>query len=136
VVFAMFRENKLHTQENLFNNLSTMDPRFKKRLEKSWAGLFYKHVFCKIDEKLFAPLYSSDNGRPNFPINVLVALEIIKHLKNFVDEVLFEAFAYDYQISYALGLRNIGELYFARRTFYDFRARLYKYTLEHPKKDA
>ena len=63
----------------------------------------------------------------------MVALEIIKHLKNYVDEVLFEAFAYDFQISYALGLRNIGELYFARRTFYDFRARLYKYTLEHPK---
>lgn len=85
-------------------------------------------------EKLFAPLYSSDNGRPNFPINIfLVALEIIKHLKNFVDEVLIDAFAYDFQISYALGLRNIGELYFARRTFYDFRARLYNYTLEHPK---
>lgn len=109
-----------------------MDPRFKKRLETSWSGLFYEHVFCKIDEKLFAPLYSSDNGRPNFPINILVALEIIKHLKNFVDEVLFDAFAFDYQISYALGLRNIGELYFARRTFYDFRARLYKYTTEHP----
>ncbi|MFZ3130141.1 MAG: hypothetical protein WA125_03325 [Desulfosporosinus sp.] len=54
-------------------------------------------------------------------------------MKNFVDEVLFEAFAYEFQISYALGLRNIGERYFARRTFYDFRARLYKYTLEHPK---
>ena len=110
-----------------------MDPRYKKRLEKSWAGLFYKHVFYQIDEKLFEPLYSSDNGRPNFPINILVALEIIKHLKDFTDEVLFEAFAYDFQISYALGLRNIGERYFARRTFYDFRARLYKYTLEHPK---
>ncbi len=129
----MFRENTLHRQEKLFNNLSGMDPRYIKRLEKSWAGLFYKHVFCKIDENLFAPLYSSDNGRPNFPINILVALEIIKHLKNFVDEVLFEEFAYDFQISYALGLRNIGERYFARRTFYDFRARLYQYTLEHPK---
>ncbi|MFZ3100787.1 MAG: transposase [Desulfitobacteriaceae bacterium] len=129
----MFRENTSHRQDKLFNNLSGMDPRYKKRLEKSWAGLFYKHVFCKIDEKLFAPLYSSDNGRPNFPINILVALEIIKHLKNFVDEVLFEEFAYDFQISYALGLRNLGERYFARRTFYDFRARLYKYTLEHPK---
>ncbi|MDO9530045.1 MAG: transposase [Syntrophales bacterium] len=128
----MFRENTLHRQEKLFNNLSGMDHRYKKRLEKSWAGLFYQHVFCQIDEKSFSPLYSSDNGRPNFPINILVALEIIKHLKNFVDEVLFEAFAYDFQISYALGLRNIGELYFARRTFYDFRARLYKYTLEHP----
>ena len=40
----MFRENTLHTQEELFNNLSSMDPRFKKRLEKSWAGLFYKHL--------------------------------------------------------------------------------------------
>ena len=110
-----------------------MDKRFVERLKKSWAGLFYEHVFCQIDEKLFAPLYSSDNGRPNFPINILVALEIIKHLKNFVDEVLFDAFAFDYQISYALGLRSIGELYFARRTFYDFRARLYNYTLEHPK---
>ena len=128
----MFRENIKHKQDKFFSNLSSMDPRFKNRLEKSWAGLFYEHVFCKIDEKLFAPLYSSDNGRPNFPINILVALEIIKHLKNFVDEVLFDAFAFDYQISYALGLRNIGELYFARRTFYDFRARLYNYTLEHP----
>lgn len=128
----MFRENTKHKQDEFFSNLSSMDPRFKDRLEKSWAGLFYEHVFCKIDEKLFAPLYSSDNGRPNFPINILVALEIIKHLKNFVDEVLFDAFAFDYQISYALGLRNIGELYFARRTFYDFRARLYNYTLEHP----
>ncbi|KLU62179.1 hypothetical protein CEB3_c13980 [Peptococcaceae bacterium CEB3] len=132
----MFRENTLHRQEKLFNNLSGMDPRYKKRLEESWAGLFYKHVFCQIDERLFSPLYSSDNGRPNFPINILVALEIIKHLKNFTDEVLFDAFAYDFQISYALGLRNIGERYFARRTFYDFRARLYQYTLEHPKEGS
>ncbi len=79
----MFRENETHRQDDFFNNLSGMDHRFRKRLEKSWAGLFYEHVFCKIDEKLFAPLYSSDNGRPNFPINILVALEIIKHLKIF-----------------------------------------------------
>ena len=129
----MFRENTLHRQENLFNTLSLMDPRYKKRLENSWAGLFYKNVFCQIDEKLFAPLYSCDNGRPNFPINILVSLEIIKHLKNFIDEVLFEAFAFDYQISYALGQQTMGGRYFARRTFYDFRGRLYKYTLEHPK---
>ena len=128
----MFRENTSHRQEKLFDNLSGMDPRYKKRLENSWAGLFYTHLFCEIDEQLFAPLYSSDNGRPNFPINILVALEIIKHLKNFTDEVLFEAFAYDFQISYALGQRTIGERYFAHRTFYDFRARLYRYTLEHP----
>ncbi|HCT84716.1 MAG TPA: transposase [Candidatus Margulisbacteria bacterium] len=129
----MFRENTLHRQANLFDNLSGMDHRYKKKLENSWAGQFYKQVFCKINESLFEPLYCSDNGRPNFPINILVALEIIKHLKNYTDEVLFDAFAYDFQISYAVGLRNIGERYFARRTFYEFRARLYQYTLDHPK---
>ena len=133
MIFALFKENTSHKQEKLFDNLSGMDHRYKKKLENSWAGLFYKHVFCKIDEKLFEPLYSSDNGRPNFPINILVALEIIKHLKNYTDEVLFDAFAYDFQISYAVGLRNIGERYFARRTFYEFRARLYQFTLDHPK---
>ena len=129
----MFRENTLHRQANLFDNLSGMDHRYNKKLENSWAGQFYKQVFCKINESLFEPLYCSDNGRPNFPINILVALEIIKHLKNYTDEVLFDAFAYDFQISYAVGLRNIGERYFARRTFYEFRARLYQYTLDHPK---
>src|SRR5665648_1248454 len=54
-------------------------------------------------------------------------------MMNYTDEVLFDAFAYDFQISYAVGLRNIGERYFARRTFYEFRARLYQYTLDHPK---
>ncbi len=119
-------------QTNLFSSLSGMDTRLKKRLEKSWAGLFYQHVFSQIDEKLFAPLYSGDNGRPNFPVNIFASLDIIKHLKGFVDEVLFDEYAYNYQVSYALGLRSIGELYFAPRTFYDFRARLYNYTLDHP----
>ena len=132
VISAVFRENKAHVQTDLFNSLSGMDSRLKKRLEKSWAGLFYQHVFSQIDEKLFAPLYSSDNGRPNFPVNIFAGLDIIKHLKGFVDEVLFDEYAYNYQISYALGLRSIGELYFAPRTFYDFRARLYNYTLDHP----
>ena len=128
----MFRENKAHLQNNLFNSLSGMDKRFKEKLETSWAGLFYKHVFSQIDEQLFAPLYSSDNGRPNFPVNIFAGLDIIKHLKGYVDEVLFEEYAYNYQISFALGLRSIGERYFAPRTFYDYRARLYNYTLDHP----
>ncbi|MDA8212635.1 MAG: transposase [Clostridia bacterium] len=128
----MFRENKVHMQMDIFSSLSGMDSRLKERLEKSWAGLFYQHVFSQIDEKLFAPLYSSDNGQPNFPVNIFASLDIIKHLRGYVDEVLFDEYAYNYQISYALGLRSIGELYFAPRTFYDFRARLYNYTLDHP----
>lgn len=128
----MFRENNEHLQQKLFNNLSTMDSRLAKKLGNSWAAFFYEHVFCQIDENLFAPLYCSDNGRPNFPVNILMGIDLIKEIRGYTDEVLLDEYAFNYQISYALGLRTLGERYFAPRTLYEFRARLYNYSLEHP----
>lgn len=130
----MFRENNDHLQNNLFNSLYGMDQRLAQKLQNSWAALFYEHVFCKIDESLFAPLYSNDNGRPNFPVNILMGLDLIKEIREYTDEVLLDEYAFNYQISYALGLRTLGESYFAPRTLYEFRARLYRYSLEHPEK--
>ncbi|MDD2498829.1 MAG: transposase [Desulfitobacteriaceae bacterium] len=128
----MFRKNDEHLQENLFSSLDTMDTRLAQKLHKSWAALFYQHVFCQIDESVFAPLYSSDNGRPNFPVNILMSLDLIKEIRDYTDEVLLDEYAYNFQISYALGLRTLGERYFAPRTLYEFRARLYNYSLEYP----
>ena len=48
-----------------------------------------------------------------------MALDLIKHLKDYTDEVLLDEYAFNYQISYALGLRTLGERYFAPRTLYD-----------------
>jgi hypothetical protein len=48
-----------------------MSPRIRKKLEKSWAPVFYEYVFCDIDEKPFSVLYS-DTGCPNFPVNILL----------------------------------------------------------------
>lgn len=128
----MFRENNQHLQDNLFNSLSGMDSRLTEKLQNSWAALFYEHVFCQIDESVFAPLYSSDNGRPNFPVNILVGLDLIKEIRGYTDEVLLDEYAFNYQISYALGLRTLGERYFAPRTLYEFRARLCHYSMEYP----
>lgn len=130
----MFRENNDHLQNNLFNSLYGMDQRLAQKLQNSWAALFYEHVFCRIDESLFAPLYSNDNGRPNFPVNILMGLDLIKEIREYTDEVLLDEYAFNYQISYALGLRTLGERYFAPRTLYEFRARLYQYSLENPEK--
>ncbi len=76
----MFRKNDGHLQNNLFNSLNGMDSRLAHKLQKSWAARFYEHVFCEIDESLFVPLYASNNGRPNFPVNIFIGLELIKHL--------------------------------------------------------
>ncbi len=111
-----------------------MSEGIKKKLEKSWAPVFYEHVFCKIDEKPFAVIYS-DTGRPNFPVNIVLSLEYIKHLQNYTDDELVENFHFNYLVNYAVGIRTLGEINLAERTIYEFRSRVYKYTREHPGKD-
>ncbi|MDD4402493.1 MAG: transposase [Desulfitobacteriaceae bacterium] len=65
---------------------------------------------------MYAPLYCLDNGRPNTPVNILLSLEIIKHQFGFTDEEILEQFYFNFQILYALGIRNLGEVYIAERT--------------------
>jgi len=131
----MFKENDGHNQQELFNSFSTLHPKTQKKLEKSWAALFYQHVFCKIDEKPFAVLYSTDRGRTNFPVNILLSLELIKHIFDYTDEILLDQYNFNYQVMFALGERSLGERYLAPRTFYNFRQKLYQYTLQHPEQE-
>ena len=49
----MFRENYSHLQPELFNTATYINSRTRAMLEKSGAPLYYEHVFCKIDEKMF-----------------------------------------------------------------------------------
>jgi len=111
-----------------------MNPKIQASLLGTWAPIFYEHVFCNIDETPFSCLYSLDNGRPNFPVNILLSLEFIKHMKDYVDEDIIEQFRFNYQIMYAVGIRNLGELYLSSRTIYEFRRRIYRYTVENPDK--
>ena len=46
-----------------------------------------------------------------------------------------EQFYFNYQINYALGIRTLGEMNLAPRTIYEFRERIYQYTLAHPGED-
>jgi hypothetical protein len=129
---SVFKENKDHQQMKVFSTLNDMHPRLRNKLAQSWAQVFYDHVFCQIDESCFAPLYCQGNGRPNFPVNILLALEAIKHLFNFTDEEILDEFSFNYQINYAVGILTLGELPLAPRTLYEFRERVFRYALEHP----
>ena len=84
---TIFRENNNHLQFSILESTNWMNPSIKAKLEKSWATIFYEHVFCNIDEEPFSVLYS-DIGRPNFPVNILLSLEYIKHLKNYSDMLM------------------------------------------------
>lgn len=120
----MFRKNTDHLQTEFFNSVETLPEKEKKRLETSWAQSFYTELFCRIDEAPFAKLYSETLSRPNTPVNILAGIEILKAGYGWSDEELYEAFLFNLQVRYALGLRKLGEGNFELRTLYNFRARV------------
>jgi len=130
----MFRANHNHNQQTLSDSTLWMNTKIREKLEKSWAPIFYEHVFCKIDEAPFAVLYGA-TGKPNYPVNILLSLEYIKHMKCCSDLELLDYFYFDYLVNYAVGIRTLGEMNLAERTLYYFRERVYQYCLENPGKD-
>ena len=123
----MYRENKQHLQPYLISNVNDLPEKHRKRLENSWAGVFYKEFFCRLKEEPFSVLYADIPSRPNIPVNVLVGLEYLKAGFGWSDEELYDAFIYNMQVRYALGYQQLGEGDFELRTLYNFRQRLSRY---------
>jgi len=127
----MFRKNEQRQKSLLFGPEMILSPRLQAQLQRSWAATFRSEVFERIDEELFAPLYSEQASRPNAPVNVLMGFEIIKAGQGWSDEELYEALAFDIRLRYALGIEDMGsELPFTLRTLYNFRSRVQRYERE------
>jgi hypothetical protein len=50
----MFRENKHHLQPYLLSNIIDLTEKHCKRLDNSWAGVFYNEFFCRLEEEPFS----------------------------------------------------------------------------------
>ena len=123
----MFQTNIGHRQGRMFSAVNSLSATARKILETSWASTFYKDFFCKIDETILAPLYSTKKSRPNTPVNILIGFEALKSAFGWSDEELYGHFLFDMQVRYSLGIHDFDEEYFDIRTVYNFRAALCRY---------
>ena len=126
----MFRKNKAHLQPPLFSEVQSLPNKVRRRLEESWAGVFYQECFRRINEENFAVLYTDKASRPNVPVNILVGLECLKAGFGWSDEEMYDQFLYNIQVRYALGLNELNSSHFDLRTVYNFRRRLSQYRQE------
>jgi hypothetical protein len=118
-----FRKNNSHLQSSLFGIASQLPETRLKKLKKSKEYEFYRIVFCKIAEGDFAILYSDTSGRPNAPINSLVASIILMYHNNWTTEQLFDRIVFDLLTRTALGLDTLEETPFCPATFFKFQNR-------------
>jgi hypothetical protein len=117
----MFRRNDKHRQRGVFDGTNLLPEKLRERLETSWAGTFHREIFCRIDEEIFADLYDEGPSRPNVPMNVLVALEILKSGFGWSDRELHEQLCFNLQVCHAVGMEDLGEEVFELRTLYNIR---------------
>lgn len=126
----MFKKNEDHLQQRMFSAIASLPEAAQKRLAKSWAPVFYREFFCRIDESVFQDLYSNKKSRPNTPVNILLGFETLKSGFGWSDEELYDHFLFDLQVRYSLGLHEVDEGYFDLRTVYNFRSALSTYEKE------
>ena len=126
----MFRKNTRHLQPILHNTGNDLPEKHRKRLENSWADVFYRETFSRLDERPFRVLYADCPSRPNVPVNVLVGLESLKADFGWSDAEMYDRFSYDVQVRYALGYQQLDEGDFDLRSLYYFRERVSRYMQE------
>jgi len=64
---------------------------------------------CRIGGEIFADPHSRNASRPNVPVDVLVALEILKSGFEWSDQDLHEQLCFNLQVCYAVGIEDLGE---------------------------
>ena len=126
----MFRKNEAHRQPPLLSPVRLLPEKQRQRLDTSWAGVFYRDFFSRLDETIFAVLYAEATSRPNIPVNVLVSLDFLKAGHGWSDEEMYDQFQYNLQVRYAVGLHDFDTGHFELRTVYNFRRRLSHYQKE------
>lgn len=122
---------KNETQQlQLMDSTFYLTERERSFLEKSWAKDFAENIFPKINEEIFAPLYSSNYSRPNTPVNVIVGALILKEVLGDTDDELVQALMFDIRYQYALHTTSFEEQPLSDRSLSRFRARCLAYETE------
>lgn len=123
----MFRTNTDHLQGNLFGIRDQLSLQQQKRLRKSREHFLYENLFVHIDEKIFEPLYTDNNGRPNAAVNALVTATIMQNHNGWAIDFLMDQVNFNMLTRTALGINTVDTVPFCEATYYNFQNRLQEY---------
>jgi hypothetical protein len=126
----MFKKSSESIQQNIFTaGTSLFSGKSLKLYEDklAWHNQFREQVTMRIDENIFRPLYCNNNGTPNAPIRILIAMMVLKEAERLSDQKLFENCRFNMLTRSAIGLLNADDSVPTESTYYLFRKRINEY---------
>lgn len=139
ILFASFKEHQMFKKSSESSELNIFtSPKYMfsgnslKMYEdnRSWHNQFRTQVTMRIDENIFRPLYCEDNGTPNAPVRVLVAMMVLKEAEGLSDQKIFENCRFNLLVRSAIGLHNADDPLPTESTYYLFRKRIMEHAKE------
>ena len=120
-----------YQQQSFIDAAAALSERDREALTQSWAGVFEREIFPRIDEQPFSVLFSEKSPSPNAPINVLVAAMILEELFGLSDDEIVDSASYDIRFQTALHTTSSVEQPFSARSLVRLRQRCRSYAEEH-----
>lgn len=84
-------------------------------------NIIIQHVIGNIDEVLFAPVFNSKTGAPNYSVKILLGMMVIKEVLECSDKHLLEYCELNLLTRSVLELAGIDDPLLAASTYYLFR---------------
>jgi len=125
-MYKRTESKQLDVFKDMTNQLSSRKSKILND-KNGWHKIFYKEVYCRIDEDIFKSLYSDQLGRPNASIKVMMCMMILKEGNGWTDEQLYDNCRFNIRTMAALGLSHLKEDIPTEATFYEFRSKLCVY---------
>ena len=76
---------KNHKQGELFDPWGHLSPKRRELLDKSWAGLFRKHLLCELPAAEIAPSFTEGFGRPTKELHAALGVMVLQQSLDLTD---------------------------------------------------
>ena len=105
-----------HQSGDLFDPWEYLGPKRRRLLERSWAGVFQKHLLKHLPAGNLSPHFRESFGRPSKDLYAVLGALILQQLHDLTDAETVEAIAFNIGWHYALDIRCESDAYVCERT--------------------
>lgn len=102
---------KNHKQLNIFDPWEHLGAKRRKELDRSWAGIFRKHILLSLPVEKLRPHFHAHDGRRSKELYSMMGLMILQQMHDLTDEQAVEQFAFNIKWHYALDITNSTDAY-------------------------
>jgi hypothetical protein len=109
-----------HRTADLFDPREHLGEKRRRLLERSWAGVFRKHLLKHLPVGELIARFSRQLGRPTMDRNTGIGALILLQFHDLTDAATVEAVAFNITWHYALDLRAESDAYLCERTLRNY----------------